>query len=153
MPLPITRGQDFPGHRYAFGLFIVLNLVLFVCIAAGQLLIYLSVRKNSLSVAAQPPARPTGPTAFPKAPGSTGVCFAHDPGSGFTCRRANCPFEHLDTTQPAQAPARQTIAAIRLPIRFNQHEETDLLFRIPSNCDACELQVHPVPCWPGHTQQ
>ena len=50
MPLPITR-RDFPGHRYAFGLFIVLNLALFVFIAVGQLLIYLSVRKNSLSMA------------------------------------------------------------------------------------------------------
>ena len=47
MPLPITR-QDFPGHRYAFGLLIVFNLILFGLIAVGQLLIYQSVQKNSL---------------------------------------------------------------------------------------------------------
>ena len=47
MPLPITR-QDFPGHRYSFGLLIVFNLIVFVFIAVGQVLIYQSVQKNSL---------------------------------------------------------------------------------------------------------
>ena len=47
VPLPITQ-QDFPGYRYAFSLFVVLNLILFMLIAAGQLLIYVSVQGNSL---------------------------------------------------------------------------------------------------------
>ncbi|XP_070206271.1 G-protein coupled receptor GRL101-like [Littorina saxatilis] len=47
MPLPITR-NEFPGHSYSFSLLIVFNFVLFMLIAVGQLLIYLSVQENSL---------------------------------------------------------------------------------------------------------
>ncbi|KAK7102516.1 hypothetical protein V1264_020722 [Littorina saxatilis] len=47
IPLPITR-KDFAGHTYSFGVMIVLNLLLFVLIGAGQLVIYLSIRANSL---------------------------------------------------------------------------------------------------------
>ncbi|KAK7105392.1 hypothetical protein V1264_016781 [Littorina saxatilis] len=47
IPLPITR-KEFPGHDYSFSLLIVFNFVLFMLIAVGQLLIYLSVQKNSL---------------------------------------------------------------------------------------------------------
>ena len=35
LPLPITRPQ-FPGKQYVFGIFIVLNFVLFLLIGAGQ---------------------------------------------------------------------------------------------------------------------
>ena len=50
MPLPITR-RDFAGHKYAFSLLIILNMVIFILIAVGQLLIYQSVQKNSLKTA------------------------------------------------------------------------------------------------------
>nr|KAG5712611.1 hypothetical protein BaRGS_029666 [Batillaria attramentaria] len=47
IPLPITR-NEFPGHGYSFSIFIVLNLVLFLFIAAGQVMIFWSVRSNRL---------------------------------------------------------------------------------------------------------
>nr|KAG5701861.1 hypothetical protein BaRGS_019072 [Batillaria attramentaria] len=46
IPLPITR-QSFAGHQYSFGVIIVLNFVLFLIIAAGQVSIYWSIRANS----------------------------------------------------------------------------------------------------------
>nr|KAG5690494.1 hypothetical protein BaRGS_033334 [Batillaria attramentaria] len=46
IPLPITR-QSFAGHQYSFGVIIVLNFVLFLFIAAGQVSIYWSIRANS----------------------------------------------------------------------------------------------------------
>ena len=46
LPLPITRRQ-FSGQTYAFGVFIVLNFVLFVFIIAGQVCIYHAVRNAS----------------------------------------------------------------------------------------------------------
>ena len=48
IPLPITR-KSFPGHSYSFGILIILNFVLFLLIAAGQMFIYWSVRINSMS--------------------------------------------------------------------------------------------------------
>ncbi|XP_005094621.3 uncharacterized protein LOC101853844 [Aplysia californica] len=54
VPLPITRAS-FPGTDYAFAVFIVFNLVMFLSIALGQVLIFRAVRassqkfKNSLS--------------------------------------------------------------------------------------------------------
>nr|KAG5693996.1 hypothetical protein BaRGS_002294 [Batillaria attramentaria] len=42
LPLPITL-RKFPGQQYAFGVFIVFNLVLFLAISCGQLLIYQAV--------------------------------------------------------------------------------------------------------------
>ena len=45
VPLPITRKQ-FGGSDYAFGVMIVLNFVVFVLIAVGQLLIYWSIRSS-----------------------------------------------------------------------------------------------------------
>ena len=48
LPLPVTR-KKFPGQAYAFSIMIVLNFVLFVLIAAGQVAIYCSVRTNSLN--------------------------------------------------------------------------------------------------------
>nr|KAG5696488.1 hypothetical protein BaRGS_016527 [Batillaria attramentaria] len=48
IPLPITR-SEFPGHDYSFGILIVLNFVLFLFIASGQIFIYWSVRTNSIS--------------------------------------------------------------------------------------------------------
>nr|KAG5704356.1 hypothetical protein BaRGS_031062 [Batillaria attramentaria] len=47
LPLPITRA-NFPGKQYAFGVFIVLNFVLFLLIVSGQILIYRAVRSTSL---------------------------------------------------------------------------------------------------------
>ena len=48
IPLPVTR-QDFPGHDYAFAVMIILNFVLFLFIAAGQLAIYMAVRSQSMA--------------------------------------------------------------------------------------------------------
>ena len=48
IPLPVTR-QDLPGHGYAFAVMIVLNFVLFLVIAAGQLVIYMAVRSQSIA--------------------------------------------------------------------------------------------------------
>nr|KAG5685517.1 hypothetical protein BaRGS_024254 [Batillaria attramentaria] len=50
IPLPITR-NSFRGHGYSFSVMIVLNFVLFLLIAAGQVFIYSSIRANSMSVA------------------------------------------------------------------------------------------------------
>ena len=47
IPLPVTR-QDFLGHQYAFAVMIIFNFVLFVLIAVGQFLIYVSVRRQSM---------------------------------------------------------------------------------------------------------
>ena len=48
IPLPVTR-QDFPGHDYAFAVMIIFNFVLFLLIAAGQLVIYMAVRSQSMA--------------------------------------------------------------------------------------------------------
>ena len=48
IPLPVTR-QDFPGHDYAFAVMIIFNFVLFLLIAFGQFVIYLSVRSQSMT--------------------------------------------------------------------------------------------------------
>ena len=48
IPLPITR-QDFLGHQYTFAVMIIFNFVLFLLIAVGQVLIYLSVRSQSMA--------------------------------------------------------------------------------------------------------
>ena len=50
IPLPVTR-QYFEGFAYSFGVFIVLNSVLFLLIAAGQAFIYHSIKMNSISMA------------------------------------------------------------------------------------------------------
>ncbi|XP_005112105.1 G-protein coupled receptor GRL101 [Aplysia californica] len=63
VPLPITRA-DFPGRDYAFSVFIVLNLALFVAIAVGQVLIYRSVKANSLKMTAAPISRRNQDTAI-----------------------------------------------------------------------------------------
>ena len=49
IPLPITR-NDFEGHGYSFGILIVLNFVLFLLIAVGQVIIYWSVRSNRITI-------------------------------------------------------------------------------------------------------
>ncbi|KAL8610881.1 hypothetical protein ACOMHN_056736 [Nucella lapillus] len=46
IPLPITR-KVFPGSEYSFYLMIVCNFVLFLLIAAGQLLIFWSIRSQT----------------------------------------------------------------------------------------------------------
>ena len=48
IPLPVTR-QDFPGHDYAFAIMIVLNFVLFLFIAAGQVAVFMAVRSQSMT--------------------------------------------------------------------------------------------------------
>nr|KAG5693292.1 hypothetical protein BaRGS_011613 [Batillaria attramentaria] len=48
LPLPITR-KPFLGQHYAFGVFVILNFLLFVLIGVGQLLIYHAVRKSSMA--------------------------------------------------------------------------------------------------------
>nr|KAG5698846.1 hypothetical protein BaRGS_019698 [Batillaria attramentaria] len=48
IPLPITS-NDFAGHTYSFSVVIILNFVLFVMIAAGQVFIYWSIRTNSMT--------------------------------------------------------------------------------------------------------
>ena len=52
LPLPITRKQ-FSGQTYAFGVFIILNFILFVFIGVGQVFIYLAVRKASTAAGSQ----------------------------------------------------------------------------------------------------
>ena len=47
MPLPITL-SSFAGHSYAFGVMIVLNMVLFLAIAAGQTAVYMAIRSNTM---------------------------------------------------------------------------------------------------------
>ena len=46
IPLPITR-VSFPGQNYSFSIFIVLNFVLFLLVAVGQVAIFWSVQKSS----------------------------------------------------------------------------------------------------------
>nr|KAG5699458.1 hypothetical protein BaRGS_016304 [Batillaria attramentaria] len=48
LPLPITR-KPFLGQHYAFGVFVILNFLLFVLIGAGQLLIYHAIRNASIA--------------------------------------------------------------------------------------------------------
>nr|KAG5688136.1 hypothetical protein BaRGS_010477 [Batillaria attramentaria] len=48
IPLPITR-NDFAGHTYSFSVVIILNFVLFLMIAVGQVFIYWSIRTNSIT--------------------------------------------------------------------------------------------------------
>ncbi|KAL8590308.1 hypothetical protein ACOMHN_006424 [Nucella lapillus] len=48
IPLPITR-NDFAGHDYSFGVIIIVNFILFLLIAAGQVFIYWSIRTNSMA--------------------------------------------------------------------------------------------------------
>ena len=48
IPLPVTQ-QDFSGHDYAFAVMIIFNFVLFLIIAAGQFVIYMAVRSQSMA--------------------------------------------------------------------------------------------------------
>nr|KAG5712885.1 hypothetical protein BaRGS_007482 [Batillaria attramentaria] len=52
LPLPITQ-HHFPGQHYAFGVFIVLNLLLFLFVGAGQLLIYHTIRSTPMAGGSQ----------------------------------------------------------------------------------------------------
>jgi hypothetical protein len=49
LPLPITR-RHFPGQHYAFGVFVVLNLVLFLLIGVGQIAVYQAIHSTSSSL-------------------------------------------------------------------------------------------------------
>ena len=48
IPLPITR-KVFPGQSYSFAVMILLNFVLFLFIALGQVFIYWSIRSNAMA--------------------------------------------------------------------------------------------------------
>ena len=52
VPLPIKSGHS-GGESYTFGVLILLNLALFMVIAAGQAVIYWTVRASSLTMAGQ----------------------------------------------------------------------------------------------------
>ena len=43
-----SSSNNFDGQRFAFGIMVILNFVLFVLIALGQIGIYLSVRRSSM---------------------------------------------------------------------------------------------------------
>ena len=47
IPLPITK-KTFDGHKYSFGLMIILNFIIFLFIAVGQLIIFWSIRTNTM---------------------------------------------------------------------------------------------------------
>ncbi|XP_076464729.1 uncharacterized protein LOC143296589 [Babylonia areolata] len=49
IPLPITR-NDFAGHDYSFSVMIIVNFILFLLIAVGQIFIYWSVHTNSMTI-------------------------------------------------------------------------------------------------------
>ena len=49
IPLPVTR-KEFPGHSYSFAIMVVLNFILFLLIAVGQLFIYLSITGSRVSL-------------------------------------------------------------------------------------------------------
>nr|KAG5706499.1 hypothetical protein BaRGS_032892 [Batillaria attramentaria] len=48
LPLPITQ-RSFKGQDYAFGVFIVLNFVLFLVIGAGQALIFYNIHSSAMA--------------------------------------------------------------------------------------------------------
>jgi hypothetical protein len=48
LPLPITRRQ-WPGYHYTLGVMIVLNMMLFLLIAAGQSAVYLAILSNTIN--------------------------------------------------------------------------------------------------------
>ena len=53
IPLPFARRTKFAGYSYSFGVMMVLNLVLFVLIAVGQVFIYCAVRAQSSAARAK----------------------------------------------------------------------------------------------------
>ena len=50
VPLPITR-HTFPGHHYAFFVFVILNLLLFVLIGVGQAVVFFTLRGSRTPMA------------------------------------------------------------------------------------------------------
>nr|KAG5692074.1 hypothetical protein BaRGS_021506 [Batillaria attramentaria] len=48
LPLPITQ-RPFKGQKYSFGVFIVLNFVLFLVIGAGQALIFYNIHSSAMA--------------------------------------------------------------------------------------------------------
>ena len=48
IPLPITRAR-FPGKDYSFAVFVVFNMIIFLLIAIGQILVFWAVRSNSMN--------------------------------------------------------------------------------------------------------
>ncbi|XP_070179137.1 G-protein coupled receptor GRL101-like [Littorina saxatilis] len=58
LPLPITR-HSFSGHGYAFGVFVMMNFVLFVLIGAGQAAIYRVIRASAKAAGSKRQQRDT----------------------------------------------------------------------------------------------
>lgn len=52
LPLPVTR-RRFPGHRYTFAIFIVLNSVLFLIVGCGQVFIFRAIRQAGAAAKTQ----------------------------------------------------------------------------------------------------
>ena len=59
IPLPFTDKDAFAGYNYSFAVMIVLNFILFLLIAAGQLVIYWSVQVNTMTSTRDSSARDT----------------------------------------------------------------------------------------------
>ena len=49
IPLPFVPKDSFPGYIYSFSVMIVVNCVMFVLIAVGQMSIYASIQSNMIS--------------------------------------------------------------------------------------------------------
>ena len=48
VPLPFTTGENFKGYMYAFSIMIMLNFVVFTCIACGQIAIFQTIRESAV---------------------------------------------------------------------------------------------------------
>ena len=48
VPLPFTTGENFKGYMFVFSIMIMLNFVVFACIASGQIAIYLTIRESAM---------------------------------------------------------------------------------------------------------
>ena len=53
VPLPFTTGEDFKGYMYAFSIMIMLNFVVFACIACGQAVIFFTIRASAVEGASK----------------------------------------------------------------------------------------------------
>ena len=48
VPLPFTTGENFKGYMYSFSIMIMLNFVVFACIAVGQVAIFWTIRESAV---------------------------------------------------------------------------------------------------------
>ncbi|KAL8580878.1 hypothetical protein ACOMHN_039578 [Nucella lapillus] len=56
IPLPVTR-RNFKGRMYSFGVLVVLNFIVFLCISVGQAFIFWSIQNNALKTDSTKPSR------------------------------------------------------------------------------------------------